>query len=105
MTNSQSDAHSNPVTWNEADGRLPTPEEAKVIAEAIKARMRRRSQRRMRYADLRRAAFSFSLFPELPEIDFKRHAERNWRDYWEQAGDRLRLAMMQWTIGEQDERN
>ena len=77
------------------------PEEAGILARVARARLRRRRDLRERAgnAALRRAAFSFSLFPTLPEMDHEREADEIWRETWEEVGDCLRLAMFDYAAG------
>ena len=83
--------------------KLHAPEETEILAEKIKARMRNRTELHRRNRDLRRAAFSFGLFTRLPERNYQREAEQTWWDSWEEAGDHLRLAMLEWRIGRYDD--
>ena len=83
--------------------KLPTSREARTPVEEVKARMRGRTERHRRRSDLRRAAFSFNLFTRLPVRNYQREADQIWRDSWEQTGDHLRLAMVEWSIGRRDD--
>ena len=86
-------------------GKLPfTPEAAKILARVVRARMRAREERRERKnnEELRRAAFSFSLFPTVPETDYEREADEIWRESWEEVGDCMRLAMFDYAAGKRE---
>ena len=88
-----------------AKGKMPfTPQEAEALARIVRARMRAREERRERKEneDLRRAAFSFSFFPTVPERDYEREADEIWRESWEDVGDCLRLAMLDYAAGKRE---
>ena len=86
-------------------GEMPfTPQEAESLARLVRARMRAREERRERKQNeqLRRAAFSFSLFPTIPETDYEREADEIWRQSWEDVGDYMRLAMLDYAAGKRE---
>ena len=87
------------------EGEMPfTPQNAGILARFVRARMRARERRRERKNNeaLRRAAFSFSLFPSVPEADYEREADEIWRQSWEDVGDCLRLAMFDYAAGKRE---
>ena len=77
-------------------GLPPSPEEAKNLIPTVRARIRIRADghRRARMNELGRAAFSFNLFPRAPARNRRREAEAIWTLAWQDAGDHLRLAML-----------
>ena len=87
-------------------GELPfTPEEAELLIPVVRARIEIRAEererkRREKMRELRRIAFSFNLFPKIREEESRDEDDaEHWRDYWDDAGDYLRLAMLEYAAG------
>lgn len=78
-----------------ADLAFVSPECARIVAQIIRECMRERAEQdsKERRRRLARAAFSFSLFPRVEEVDHKREADEMMRKSWQNVGDCLRLAM------------
>lgn len=79
-----------------------TPEEAGMLADMIRTLMRAREEQdaRERRRRLRAAAFPFSLFPAPIERDLQKEADDILRQSWQQTGDCLRLAMLDYEAGD-----